>query len=224
MSAMLASVNSLPEALLLQGFAADIIDLKQPEQGALGALETEVVAQIVQALAPETTVSATIGDMAMQPQTVFDAVQAMAATGVDFVKIGLFPEGDTLATIQRLAAITQQGTALIAVLFADAKPDFEILDALATAGFRGAMLDTMHKGQGSLTDVLSLTVLNDFVQRCANLGLLSGLAGSLRESDVTVLSPLNLDYLGFRGALCQQQSRTAQLDRQQIARIRYLVK
>jgi uncharacterized protein (UPF0264 family) len=46
----------------------------------------------------------------------------------------------------------------------------------------------------------------------------------LRESDVTVLSPLNPDYLGFRGALCQQQSRTAQLDRQQIARIRYLVK
>jgi len=139
MSAMLASVNSLPEALLVQGFAADIIDLKQPEQGALGALATELVAQIVQALAPETTVSATIGDMAMQPQTVFDAVQAMAATGVDFVKIGLFPEGDTLATIQRLAVITQQGTALIAVLFADAKPDFAILAALGPAGYRGAM-------------------------------------------------------------------------------------
>ena len=224
MSAMLASVNSLSEALLVQSFAADIIDLKQPELGALGALETEVVAEIVQALAPETTVSATIGDMAMQPQPVFDAVQAMAATGVDFVKIGLFPEGDTLATIGQLATITQQGTALIAVLFADAKPDFAILEALAAAGFRGAMLDTMYKGQGSLTDVLSLTVLNDFVQGCGKLGLLSGLAGSLRESDITVLSSLNPDYLGFRGALCQQQSRTAHLDRQQIARIRYLVK
>jgi len=224
MSAMLASVNSLPEALLVKGFAVDIIDLKQPEQGALGALETERVAEIVKALAPETLISATIGDMAMDPQPVFDAVQAMAATGVDFVKIGLFPEGDTLATIQQLAAIAQQGTALIAVLFADAKPNFEILEALAVAGFRGAMLDTMHKSQGSLTEVLPLTVLNDFVERCANLGLLSGLAGSLRESDITVLSPLNPDYLGFRGALCQQQCRTAKLDRQQIARIRYLVK
>ena len=68
MSHMLASVNSLEEALLLQGHNVDIIDLKQPAQGALGALSTAVVADIVAQLKPNAKISATIGDLAMQPR------------------------------------------------------------------------------------------------------------------------------------------------------------
>ncbi|MGZ8193906.1 MAG: (5-formylfuran-3-yl)methyl phosphate synthase, partial [Methylobacter sp.] len=38
MTGMLASVNSVAEALLVLGANVDIIDLKQPAFGALGAL------------------------------------------------------------------------------------------------------------------------------------------------------------------------------------------
>lgn len=88
MSAMLASVNSLQEALFVETFAVDVIDLKQPAQGALGALDVDSVKEIVARLNPDTLVSATVGDLPMQPEVLFDAVDAMAATGVDYVKIG----------------------------------------------------------------------------------------------------------------------------------------
>ncbi|OYV19732.1 MAG: hypothetical protein CG441_670, partial [Methylococcaceae bacterium NSM2-1] len=47
MTGMLASVNSLAEALLALSADVDIIDLKQPALGALGALDIDTVKQIV---------------------------------------------------------------------------------------------------------------------------------------------------------------------------------
>jgi (5-formylfuran-3-yl)methyl phosphate synthase len=220
MTGMLASVNSLAEALLVEAAAVDIIDLKQPARGALGALDIAVVAEIVRHLQPASCVSATIGDLPMQPELILPAVQAMAATGVNYVKIGFFPGGDWQACIEGLQVLASQGVALVAVLFADTHPDMAIIDALYKAGFRGAMLDTADKQLGSLTQLMALDELQTFVDRVASLGLLSGLAGSLRADDVARLLPLGADYLGFRGALCRQHSRTAQLDVTQISILR----
>lgn len=220
MTGMLASVNSLAEALLVEAAAVDIIDLKQPARGALGALDIAVVAEIVRHLQPASCVSATIGDLPMQPELILPAVQAMAATGVNYVKIGFFPGGDWQACIDGLQVFAAQGVALVAVLFADTHPDMAIIDALYKAGFRGAMLDTADKQLGSLTQLMALDELQTFVDRVASLGLLSGLAGSLRADDVARLLPLGADYLGFRGALCRQHSRTAQLDVTQISILR----
>ncbi len=108
MTGMLASVNSVTEALLVLNAQVDIIDLKQPERGALGALDTDLVKQIVAEIAGRCPVSATVGDLPMQPELVFNAVKAMANTGVDYVKIGFFPEGDSLATVKKLAKLTPQ--------------------------------------------------------------------------------------------------------------------
>ncbi|MDD1632684.1 MAG: (5-formylfuran-3-yl)methyl phosphate synthase, partial [Methylococcaceae bacterium] len=88
MTGMLASVNSLAEALLALSADVDIIDLKQPALGALGALDIDTVKQIVAGIYGRCPVSATIGDMPMQPDPVFNAVKAMAETGVDYIKIG----------------------------------------------------------------------------------------------------------------------------------------
>ncbi|OQW78632.1 MAG: hypothetical protein BVN35_02945 [Proteobacteria bacterium ST_bin11] len=220
MTAMLASVNSLAEALLVEAAAVDIIDLKQPARGALGALDIATVAEIVRRLQPDSCVSATIGDLPMQPALIVPAVQAMAATGIDYVKIGFFPGGDWLACIESLQVLAGQGVALVAVLFADTQPDFAIIDVLAKAGFRGVMMDTADKQLGSLTRLMSSDELEQFVDRVASAGLLSGLAGSLRTEDVAGLLQLGPDYLGFRGALCRQHSRTAQLDVTQIDKLR----
>jgi uncharacterized protein (UPF0264 family) len=212
MSGMLASVNSLEEALLVQQANVAIIDLKQPERGALGALDLQTVEEIVQAINKQTPISATVGDLPMQPELVFNAVQTMAATGVDYVKIGFFPEGDIQATVEKLAILTTQNIALIAVLFADTKPNLTLIPTLKKAGFTGVMLDTMHKKSGSLTQLMTIEEIKNFVTSAHDFELLCGLAGSLRYDDIALLLPLNADYLGFRGALCQQHNRTGRLD------------
>ncbi len=212
MNRMLASVNSLAEAELALACGVDIIDLKQPAQGALGALETSTITTIVTQIAGRCPLSATIGDLPLQAEVILPAVTRMAATGVQYVKIGFFPDGDQRSLIEHLRPIAAQGTQLIAVLFADAAADFSLLPALYAAGFTGVMLDTMHKQHGSLLQLLSTTQLREFVTQAKARGLLSGLAGSLRLQDIADLLPLEPDYLGFRGALCNAQQRTNGID------------
>ncbi len=212
MTGMLASVNSIDETRLILNTTVDIIDLKQPEQGALGALPVELVTKIVQLVDKQKPVSATVGDLPMQAERVFNAVSAMAETQVDYIKIGFFPGGDWQATLTKLAEITQQGHQLIAVLFADTQPELSIIEPLKSARFTGVMLDTMDKSKGSLSQIMPYPTIKAFVSRSKDAQLLCGLAGSLKQTDIPELLKLNPDYLGFRGALCADHQRTAQLD------------
>ncbi len=212
MSGMLASVNSLEEAKIALQANVDIIDLKQPALGALGALNTQQVSTIVTELAQRKPVSATVGDLPMQADLIFDAVKEMADTGVDYIKIGFFPDPDWQHVILKLQTLTQQSLKLIAVLFADQQPDFKAIGQLADAGFTGIMLDTMNKSNGSLTQVMPFADIQQFVAMAKQQQLLCGLAGSLRVTDIPALLPLEADYLGFRGALCANHQRTAKLD------------
>ena len=220
MTGMLASVNSLAEALLVLNAEVDIIDLKQPEQGALGALEVADVKNIVAEIAGRCPVSATIGDLPMQPELVFNAVKAMSETGVDYIKIGFFPGDDWQGTVNKLAELTGQNHALIAVLFADTQFDFAIISLLKVAGFKGVMLDTMNKQSGALLQVMSMAKIVGFIAQVKKLELMCGLAGSLRLEDIPVLLPNKVDYLGFRGALCQAGNRVGQLNKQAVMQIK----
>jgi uncharacterized protein (UPF0264 family) len=212
MTGMLASVNSLEETRLILNTSVDIIDLKQPELGALGALSTELVKQIVQEVNHQKPVSATVGDLPMQPELISNAVSSMADTGVNYIKIGFFPGGDWPGTLSKLNRITQKGHQLIAVLFADTQPDISIIKSLKNTGFTGVMLDTMDKSKGSLPQIMSASEIHDFVSTSKDADLLCGLAGSLKKNDIPELLNLEVDYLGFRGALCEQHNRTAKLD------------
>jgi uncharacterized protein (UPF0264 family)/CheY-like chemotaxis protein len=222
MTGMLASVNSIEEALQALSANIDIIDLKQPSQGALGALETDLVKTIVNEINGRCPVSATVGDLPMQPEIVFQAVKAMAETGVDYVKIGFFPGDDWQGTIEQLATFPRS-MSLIAVLFADTQVDFAVIDSLKDAGFKGIMLDTMNKNNGSLIQVMAKTDIARFVRLAKDRSLLCGLAGSLRLKDIPELMPYQPDYLGFRGALCLEHNRTAQLSRTSIMQIKQAI-
>jgi len=220
---MLASVNSVAEALLVLSAHVDIIDLKQPASGALGALDIDLVKQIVAEIDGRCPVSATIGDLPMQPDLVLNAAKRMAETGVDYIKIGFFPDGDWLETVNKLSALSQQNIALIAVLFADNQPDLSIVDALKDAGFTGVMLDTMDKQNGSLMHVMEQSEIGQFVRLSKARQLLCGLAGSLKLQDIPGLMRYQPDYMGFRGALCRQHDRTARLNKASIMRIKQAI-
>ncbi len=222
MTKMLASVNSVEEALLALSANVDIIDLKQPALGSLGALETSLVKQIVGEINQRCPISATIGDLPMQPGPIYQAVKTMAETGVDYIKIGFFPDGDMPGTLGKLATLTPT-TSLIAVLFADTQPDFSIVSLLKNIGFKGVMLDTLNKHNGPLTETMGNFELGQFVQLTKSQQLLCGLAGSLSLDDIPELIPYQPDYLGFRGALCLKHERTAHLSKSSTIQIKRVI-
>jgi uncharacterized protein (UPF0264 family) len=220
MTAMLASVRTRDEALLALAGGTDIVDLKDPARGALGALDQATARSIVEAIAGRAPVSATIGDLpSMVPDEMLAAARDTAASGVDFVKAGFFPAATPAACARALAAFARR-TPVVAVLFADLDPDLALIDTLAECGFAGAMLDTAHKSSGPLQRHVDTTTLAQFVRRTRERGLFVGLAGSLREADVPALLALEPDYLGFRGALCAAGRRSAALDAAAVARMR----
>jgi len=212
MTGWLASVTDADEALLVLAAGADIVDAKNPRAGALGALPLDTVRAIVNAVGGQAPVSATVGDFPnMEPHAVARAVDMMGATGVDFVKIGLFPAPALQDCLAALAPLCSQHR-LVAVLFADRNPDIGLADRLAEYGFAGIMLDTLYKTAGGLLQHQPVARLARFVDHARQRGLISGLAGSLRATDIPILAPLGADYLGFRGALCRSHARTQSLD------------
>ncbi len=201
MSGFLASVRSPAEALDALAGGADIIDIKEPAEGTLGRVAPASLRAILAATAGRRPVSATIGDVPLLPDRVLPAVAETAASGVDIVKIGIFP-GDLAATLAALQPQVRDGVRLVAVLFADRVPELaRIVPACAEAGFLGVMLDTAEKRSGPLTAHLPPPALADFVSLARRHGLLCGLAGSLRLADIPALASLGADYLGFRSAL-----------------------
>jgi len=222
MTRMLASVTGSEEAEIALGAGADLIDLKDPSRGALGAQPVSVVRDTVAAVAGRRPVSAVTGDLPMQPATVLAAATAMAETGVDYVKVGIFPGGDAAACIRALAPLASR-VRLVVVQFADRTPDPSLLTVAAEAGFAGAMLDTATKSSGRLLDHMELPALRRFVDSCTQHGLLSGLAGSLEAPDIPRLLLLRPGFLGFRRALCGADGRAARIVPESVQQIRALI-
>jgi uncharacterized protein (UPF0264 family) len=223
MTAMLASVRNLAEARLVIQAGVDLIDLKAPEQGSLGELPEPTVQEIVLHLPKSVASSATVGDLPMQPAKVAEAASRMAASGVDYVKIGWFPGGDWEGTLVRLSNLAEEGARLVAVLFGDELPALDWLERFHEAHFVGVLLDTRDKARGPLTEILPRKTIERFLYTGRSHGLFCGLAGSLRVEDIAALLPLKPDLLGFRGALCRGGVRTAELDGEALRRIRALI-
>jgi uncharacterized protein (UPF0264 family) len=168
----------------------------------------------------EKPTSATIGDLTYGPTAISDTVRAMSETGVDYVKVGLFGGHPHVPVLEELAVVCAGGTRVVIVLFADQDPDIELLDVIALHGCTGVMLDTVFKNGGGLRRCLTHAELARFVSKAKTLGLLVGLAGSLRTEDVAPLLELQPDYLGFRGALCRGNERVSSVDRDAVRAIR----
>jgi uncharacterized protein (UPF0264 family) len=217
MMRMLVSVRDVPEALLAAHGGADFIDLKEPRDGALGGLAVATIAAIVRALRERGStlprglpVSATIGDLPMS--AILERVDAVAACGVDYVKVGI--ERDARATAV-LDALASRGHAIVPVFIGDRGLDFEAVAHACALKFPALMVDTADKVAGSLFDVLSDAELRRFVSVVRASGALVGLAGALRRPQLAALHVLAPDFAGFRSAVCAGD-RSGALDAQRL--------
>jgi uncharacterized protein (UPF0264 family) len=211
MTKWLASVQSLEEAQSLLPILPDILDIKNPSQGALGALTVDEVTDIVNLVNKRCQTSATVGDLIMDASIIGPAIVEMAKSGVDYVKIGLFPADNLSECIADLKPyIKSIPNPVIAVIFAD-KPVGNVQSLLNVNGFAGVMVDTAIKDGKHLLEHMSLANLSEFILFAKQQELLCGLAGALRLEDIARLKHLGADYLGFRSALCIQRQRKKQL-------------
>jgi uncharacterized protein (UPF0264 family) len=209
---LLVSVRDAAEARVALRAGADLIDAKDPERGALGALPPATVRAIVAAIDGRAITSAVAGDGT--GTGLASAVAAMAVAGPRWIKIAVGPASDAALTEAAAAAPGR----LIGVVFAEDSFDGADLPArLAAAGFSGAMIDTRGKSGTGLRDILPTATLSAFVAACRGSGLMSGLAGSLRLADIPALAALGPDYLGFRGGLCRGGDRRQDLEEARIA-------
>ena len=203
MPRVLVSVRSVEEALLAAEGGADFIDLKEPAAGALGGLPVPMIRAIVGALRERGSllpISATVGDLAMDDVPLILArVAAVAACGVDYVKVGI-TRGPGAAPV--LAALAQCAHPIVPVFIADQGLDVGLVGQACALRFPGVMADTADKRAGSLFDAVTLPDLRGFVAQVRAAGALVGLAGALRLHHVPMLQKLGPDFAGFRTAVC----------------------
>jgi uncharacterized protein (UPF0264 family) len=210
---MLVSVRSVDEALQAADAGADIIDLKEPREGALGALAPDRIEPIVAAMRERFAhipVSATTGDFESGAEaSVIASVRAVAACGVDYVKVGIVKSGSAASLLRRLAQLRCR---IVPVLLCDDGVDITTLNAACSEpAFPVVMADTSDKGVGSLFDCVSPNAMTAMVDTVRASGKLVGLAGALRLAHVETLCALAPDLAGFRGAVCRGD-RTGELD------------
>ena len=87
---LLVSVIDAAEARLAVAGGVDIVDVKNPAEGSLGAPAPGVIAQVRDVLPAELPLSAAIGDLPCLPGTAALAALGAARSGAAYVKLGLW--------------------------------------------------------------------------------------------------------------------------------------
>ena len=222
---ILASVASLDEAVAIAEFGPDILDIKNPSEGSLGAQEPSVI-QEVGRLAESHGIawSASLGDLPFKPGTAALAAAGLAYLGSSFIKVGLHgtrtqdQATHLLRAILRAVRLVSDRPKVVAAGYGDygrfeGLPPPELIAAAAATGCSVVMLDTAFKNGESLLDVMTAAELEKFVDRAKKYGLEVGLAGSLRLAHLPTLLATGTDILGVRSALCRENDRNGKIDK-----------
>jgi (5-formylfuran-3-yl)methyl phosphate synthase len=209
---LLVSVVSAEEARGALAGGADIIDVKDPREGALGAPSPRVLSEVVGVVADAAPVSVALGDDPGLPHTAALAARGAAACGADFVKVGLRGVSDLDRAISLLSAVADavgSDVAVIACAYADAGAPEWLPALVERTGIAGGLVDTFLKDGRGLYGWRSEAELTDLVARTNEAGGTFGVAGQLALGE---LCRVRADVVGVRSAVCRGANRTAQLD------------
>jgi (5-formylfuran-3-yl)methyl phosphate synthase len=226
---LMISVINAEEAKEAAAAGADILDVKNPNEGSLGAQFPRVIKQISKDSGGLVKVSAAIGDMPNLPGTAALAALGAATCGIDYVKVGLFgpySKTESIFLLQevRLALCEYPTIAIVAAGYADAERagtlnPLWLPNIAACAGMAGCLIDTAIKDGHNLFEFITPQVLRTLVDEAHASGLLFGAAGALREQDLPILRDTGADVAGVRTAVCHNQNRTSTLDAEQVRRL-----
>ena len=218
---LMVSVISPGEVPTAIAGGADILDVKNPAEGSLGAPSAQTLRNVT-AIAPDSVqVSAAIGDMPNLPGTASLAALGAASCGVDYVKVGLYGPKSEAEAIYMLGTLRQAVMAfpnvkIIAAGYADAQRsgtlDPCLLPGIAReAQISGCLLDTYVKDGHNLFDFLAPEVLRSLAMEAHAAGLLFALAGALQADHLLLAQEVGADIVGVRTAACRDNERQGPL-------------
>lgn len=223
---LLISVADAAEARLALDGDADIIDVKDPSRGSLGAADASVLRDIADAVGAARPISAALGDAADE-RVVEGAARAAAIHRLAYVKVGFAGVADS-ARVESLIGAAVRGvrsvsvsSGVVAVAYADAalvdaaSPD-RVIEAAERARAVGVLLDTARKDGGALFDIMDQVQVGRWVRLAHEAALTVALAGSLTAADLASARALGADIAGVRGAACEG-GRTGRIAREKVA-------
>ncbi|CVK32223.1 MAG: (5-formylfuran-3-yl)methyl phosphate synthase [Methanoculleus bourgensis] len=206
---LLVSPSSIEEAK--SSLSADIIDVKKPSEGSLGANFPWVI-QEIKKIAGKKPVSAAIGDNEYKPGTAALSAYGAAHAGADFIKVGLMFDGtdrarDVIEAVTTAVKREFPEKYVVIAAYSDFQrmgtiSPFAISQLVADAGADVAMIDTGIKDGKSTFAFMDEEALTRFVEQNRDLGLQTALAGSLKFEDLDALKRINPEIIGVRGMVC----------------------
>ena len=237
---LLVSVRNAAEARIALQAGADIIDVKEPDAGALGFAGRDVVQDIVTTVNGQVPVSAAMGECVDVKTLAAEGTVPTAPAALDFVKLGLAAVADADAswttrweTARRTIADASEWSThanpprWVAVAYADhdsgTPAPREVLQAAMEAGCAGVLIDTSNKRLGSTPDLLPAAELSELRQAAADAGLFFALAGKITEHHLPDIDRLEPDIVAVRGAVCESSDRQNPLSAERITRLKTLL-
>ena len=215
---LLISPKDEKEAAEAIAGGADIIDVKNPKEGALGANFPWIIKRIREITPKNIEVSCTLGDVPNLPGAMSLAALGAATTGVDYIKAGLYglkTEEDAVYLTRSVTRAVRDFDSSIKVVitgYADASRvgsvnPMLIPDITHKAQADIAMIDTAIKDGKNLFTFLTINQLRSFADTAHDHGLKAALAGSLKKEDLPAVYALGADVAGLRGAACTRGDR-----------------
>jgi uncharacterized protein (UPF0264 family) len=224
---LLVSVRGATEALAALAGGADVIDVKEPDRGALGAADWEIIAQVVEAVEGRAPVTAAAGELMELLPVIKSGKCRPLPDGISLLKIGLAGCVSLQnwvyhwqAAIGALRGRDREFPQPVAVVYADwrladAPPPAEIQSAAVQLGCRVVLVDTWDKSAGSLFDHWPLRGLREFIELANISGSAVVLAGSLSDRNLLAAAELRPSLVAVRGAVCEA-GRTSTISQQRV--------
>jgi uncharacterized protein (UPF0264 family) len=204
---LLVSVRTAAEARAALAGGADIIDAKEPLNGALGPVADEALTSIAFAVDQAAPVSAALGEL--DRNGVIRTATLAGRAGLAFVKVGFAGthRRTRLADDIREIAAAARPAQMIVAAYADydranaPSPD-ELIAIADQTDAAGILLDTHDKSAPGLTTLMTARALRTFMLRAKSTGRLVAVAGRLTVDDFDFVSEAGADIVGVRGAAC----------------------
>ena len=208
---LLVSPINTEEAVAALNGGADVIDVKNPKEGSLGANFPWVIKAVRDAVEAKRPISAALGDFNYKPGTAALAAYGAAAAGADYVKIGLYDVKTEEQALEMMTGITEAVKGMDVKVVACGYSDYERIDSIdpkllpaigEKAGVDLVMVDTGIKDGRSTFEFMDEEELIGFVNDAHQRGLETAIAGTIKFDDIPALKRIQPTIIGVRGIVC----------------------